>query len=191
MAVIMGKYAASEGQPTDIVMVNECATFGNNTIMRTGKLKGQNNKLQYLLPFFPRYLDTLLQLAPYFFIEEKYLSKVEEQQPIYDLEKYESELENMGILEINERQKVIIFHNMDNYLEDGMIKIPQLPSDQRYIYSSEAKSRNKRQHTITDADFDPKYSRGQLVNTLGYCTGKSTQPTSRGMKTENYAIKFS
>lgn len=150
-----------------------CLVFVKDTKIYSGKFK--TNPINYLFPFFPNYIDYMLQIAPYFFIHEEYLEKLEKYQPIYDFTSAAVFLEENDMVVIDRIKKTITFRPLGKFEDNGMLI---LPTDKvkiektNYTFSKEAKNCNQRQYDMADNDWNTKYGRDKLANTLGYCTNE-------------------
>ena len=111
--------------------------------------------------------------APYFFIYEEYLEKLEKYQPIYDFALAATFLEKSNMVEINRFEKTITFKPLRDFEDDnGILILPEVRRiKDNYTFSAQAKKSNQRQYAVAlDDDLSEKYGMDKLANTLGYCT---------------------
>ncbi len=155
----------------------DCLVFVKNTKFFSGKFK--TNPINYVFPFFPLYIEYMLQAAPYFFIHEEYLEKLEKYQPIYDIDSAFKFLEEKGLLTINSMNKVVTLLSLKDFVDEkGMLILPidevkRVKSN--HTFSTEAKKSNQRQYEVAiDGELNKKYDMDKLANTLGYCMKEKT-----------------
>ena len=158
----------------------DCLVFVKDTKFLSGKFK--TNRINYLIPFFPDYIDYMLKAAPYFFIYEEYLEKLEKYQPIYDISSAfdflrnptpKGKYEKNSYVNIDEVNKIITFEPLGEFEdENGMLILPNVKViKNNYTFSVQAKKSNQRQYAVALNDkLNKNYDMDKLANTLGYCT---------------------
>jgi hypothetical protein len=166
-AIFMGK------EQSFLITEIHCLVFVKDTKVCSGKFK--TNPIKYLFPFFPSYIDYMLQVAPYFFIHQEYFEHVEKHQPIYEIDSAFNFLKSKNQIEIDTYNKIITFADLKEYEnEEGILNFQDKVKIEKnnYQYSQAAKQANKRQLTIRkdDAIYE-KHENTKLANTLGYCLG--------------------
>lgn len=167
------KEKVDSGMPRSFFNPPDCLVFVKDSVFCAGKFKG--NPINYLFPFFPDYIDYMLQAAPYFFIHEGYLEKLEKYQPIYDISSAFDFLQEKNMVEINKIEKTITFKPLKDFEdENGMLILPKDKvkiEKTNHTFSKEAKKSNQRQYAVAvDKKLNENYEMKYLANTLGYCT---------------------
>ncbi len=152
-------------------LLSDCLVFIKDTTICAGKFK--QNKINYIFPFFPEYIEYMLQVAPYFFIHEEYLEKLEKYQPIYDITSAFDFLQEKKMVKIDTVKKIITFSPLGPFEdENGMLILPEDKVKRiktNYPFSSAAKKSNQRQYEVAvNEKLTKNYGMERLANTLGY-----------------------